>query len=97
MTLVMGRDLLTQLDKERTNMVVPRGTQTARKETCFLCINRGAGIVRWYNAGLVIERSRVRVQAGSIFCADFYFGVRSILVLPQHERSHSAKKNAVSS
>ena len=44
------------------------------------------------NAGLVIERSRVRIPAGaagkcsspgSAFCADSYFGIRSTPVLPQ--------------
>ena len=44
------------------------------------------------SAGLVIERSRVRIPAGtagefsspgSTFCADSYFGIRSTPVLPQ--------------
>ena len=54
----------------------------------------GAGIAQWLergqlngkSAGLVIERSRVRIPAGaagefsspgSTFCADSYFGIRS--------------------
>ena len=53
--------------------------------------------------GLVIERSRVRIPAGtagefsspgSTFCADSYFGIRSTPVLPQeHVKNpgHSAK------
>ena len=51
----------------------------------------------------MIERSRVRIPAGaagefsspvSIFCADFYFGIRSTPVLPQQhvkDPGHSAK------
>ena len=44
------------------------------------------------SSGLVIERSRVRIPAGtagefsspgSTFCADSYFGIRSTPVLPQ--------------
>ena len=44
------------------------------------------------STGLVIERSRVRIPAGtagefsspgSTFCADSYFGIRSTPVLPQ--------------
>ena len=52
----------------------------------------GAGIAQWLERGLVIERSRVRIPAGtagefsspgSTFCADSYFGIRSTPVLPQ--------------
>ena len=52
----------------------------------------GAGIAQWLDTGLVIERSRVRIPAGtagefsspgSTFCADSYFGIRSTPVLPQ--------------
>ena len=49
-------------------------------------------MAQWQSNGLVIERSRVRVQAGaagelsssgSSSCADCYFGIRSTPVLPQ--------------
>ena len=51
----------------------------------------------------MIERSRVRILAGTMgefsspgsnFCADFYFGIRSIPVLPQQhvkDPGHSAE------
>ena len=50
------------------------------------------GTDRSWEAELVIERSRVRIPAGtagkfssprSTFCADSYFGIRSTPVLPQ--------------
>ena len=52
----------------------------------------GQGWLSGYSAGLVIERSRVRIPAGaagkfsspgSTFCADSYFGICSTPVLPQ--------------
>ena len=50
-----------------------------------------AGMAHWYSDGLVIEKSRVRVPAGtmgefspgSASYADSYFGIRSTPVLPQ--------------
>ena len=62
-------------------------------------ITHGGGdssVVR--SAGLVIERSRVRIPAGaagefsspgSTFCADFYFGIRFTPVLPAVARKKS--------
>ena len=61
-------------------------------ETVICGIHLGAGIAQWLEHGLVIERSRVRIPAGtagefsspgSTFCADSYFGIRSTPVLPQ--------------
>ena len=58
---------------------------------CLECVGE-RGRLRGQSAGLVIERSRVPVPAGvveeisfpgSVFCADSYFGIRSIPVLQQ--------------
>ena len=58
----------------------------------------GAEIAQWLSAGLMIERTRVRVLAGtagecssprSTFCADLSFGIRSTPVLPQVARTRS--------
>ena len=65
---------------------------TERYQALLLIATLGAGTAQWWNAGLVIQRSRVRVPTGvagefsfpgSAFCANFYVGIRSSPVLPQ--------------
>ena len=60
---------------------------------------RGQGLLSGQSAGLMIERSQVRIPAGvagdfsspgSTFCADAYFGIQSTpALLQQHVKDHS--------
>ena len=82
------------------------GTAPVISQHCCIRGGGGGGGNEWlsgYSAGLVIERSRVRIPAGaagefsflwSTFSADSYFGIRSTPVIPQqhvNDPEHSAK------